>query len=253
MRYLNLDDLIKTKQKRWGKKENLWEGNANLHKDFRDYFHGKCWYCECTLAGSDMHIEHFRPKGRVDKYLSYNYNEDIEKTGYNWLKDDPKNYRCSCTYSNSLRSEGGKGNYFPLTKSSGYMKKGSFDTSVEQPMLLDPCNESDVKLLTFIAGIPCCTTTDKEDNERVKVSSALYNLEDAEIKRLRINVWNKTISAIKDFEDGEMSKKRCIKELLELTSRESAYSGAAVAAVKSWFNDENGDCEEIKKALDLDL
>ncbi len=46
---------------------------------------------------------YFRPKGAVIQYKEYNYNKALEKCGYYWLKDDPHNYRGSCTYSNSLR------------------------------------------------------------------------------------------------------------------------------------------------------
>lgn len=246
MRYINLDELIKNKQSRWGHANDLWKGEK-IKKDFKNYFNCKCWYCESVMAGSDKPIDHFRPKSRVDRYKNYNYNKNIANTGYSWLKDDPKNYRCSCTYSNRKTGNGGKGCYFPLSDNSGYLASGSVDTSIEQPMLLDPCVKSDVKLLTFVSALPACSTDNDYDKKRVNVSIELYNLNDGDIKACRLRIWNQVMDDIEDYENGNMNEVACIRKLKGYISRDNPYSAAAIAAVLSWNN------EDIKGKLDLEL
>ena len=247
MRFIDINNLISKKSSRWESKDDLWLNNPKLKKDYRGFSHDKCWYCESKLAGSDMAIDHFRPKGAVQKYLDYNYNEPLKDDGYYWLKDDPANYRGSCTYSNSRREGGGKGAYFPLADTSGYMPENGTDTTVEAPLLLDPCNKSDVNLLTFLGGSPCCSSSDPNDEKRVKVSTELYNLDNGWIRAERMRVWENVADTIDDFEAGQMSEKRCVKELKKYISHDSAYSAAAIAYINSWNND------TIKSKLDLEL
>ena len=246
MRYIDLDKLIKDKQAGWGSANDLWTGKI-IKKDFREYFFGKCWYCECDIAGSDMPIDHFRPKKKIAPYMNYNYNKLIASTGYYWLKDDPKNYRASCTYSNSKRGNGGKGCFFPLTDSSGYLPAGDKNTNIEEPMLLDPCVKEDVELLTFVSSMPVCSSSNVDDKKRVNASVEIYNLNDGCIKRSRMRTWKQTMDTIDDYEKGNINEYACVKRLKEYISRNYPYSAAAIAAVISWDN------EDIKRQLDLEL
>jgi len=72
---------------------------------------GKCWYCESSQHRADNAVDHYRPKNR---------NRSGEHDGYWWLAFDWRNYRYSCTYCNSRRSDdvkgtsGGKHDNFPL-------------------------------------------------------------------------------------------------------------------------------------------
>src|SRR5207249_9483579 len=57
----------------------------------------KCWYCESREVRSDKHVDHFRPKNRVNEV-------GCEKhPGYWWLAFEWKNFRYSCTFCNSRR------------------------------------------------------------------------------------------------------------------------------------------------------
>lgn len=42
--------------------------------------HKKCWYCECVQSRSDMAVDHFRPKNRVEECKGH--------PGYYWLAFD---------------------------------------------------------------------------------------------------------------------------------------------------------------------
>lgn len=159
MRYIDLDELLK-KRRRWGSRKELWR-NAKLQSDFREYFFNKCWYSEIRLVGQDCHIDHFRPKAKVVQYKNYNYNRAIQSCGYHWLKNDPRNYRASCIYANRKTGEGGKACFFPLADDSEYLTEGGEEKEI--PMLLDPCKEDDVKLLSFMGNTVVSTSEDPFD------------------------------------------------------------------------------------------
>ena len=109
--------------------------------------HGKCWYCESRQDRSDMPVDHFRPKNRVLEAPGH--------PGYWWLAFDWRNYRYSCTYCNSKRrdieggTEGGKRDHFPVIPPPPH---AWCDTDPQdRAKLLDPTDDSDTKLLTFLA------------------------------------------------------------------------------------------------------
>lgn len=138
----------------------------------------KCWYCECKEIRSDNAVDHFRPKNRVS-------NTTPQHNGYTWLAFDYKNYRYSCTFCNSKRknpSTGeteGKGDEFPLINENDRAYNESDNIKLEKPILLDPCELNDVKLLDFTHdGYPCPRPNiNEEKKERVIKSIKLYHLD----------------------------------------------------------------------------
>ncbi|MFG2099683.1 hypothetical protein ACGFJ5_03705 [Micromonospora echinaurantiaca] len=108
---------------------------------------GKCWYCEIKQERSDMAVDHFRPKGRIDGSSTH--------PGYWWLAFCLDNYRYACTYCNSRRvdddlgTSGGKQDLFPLFDESKRAGDRSFDLDAEEPLLLDPTKAEDPCLLFF--------------------------------------------------------------------------------------------------------
>ncbi len=121
----------------------VWSG---LKEDLRNLSSGKCWYCEARDSRSDNAVDHYRPKGNVKGSIP-------EHGGYWWLAFDSKNYRFSCTFCNSQRKSkttvGGKQDYFPLWKEDRRAKDEGSDLADELPLLLDPTNVLDVKLISF--------------------------------------------------------------------------------------------------------
>lgn len=76
MRYIKIEDLLENRN-RWGQGNELWK-NSVLKKDFRDFFHNKCWYTEVPLVGQDVHIDHFRPKAEIKPFENFKYNHLIQ-------------------------------------------------------------------------------------------------------------------------------------------------------------------------------
>ena len=161
----------------------LW---SDLGKLIRDIENQKCWYCEMDQIRSDMPVDHFRPKNRVA--------ECKEHPGYHWLAFDWENYRFSCTFCNSRRvdvkTSGGKQDHFPLVDPNA-RRMGPKDTTIETPMLLDPCKLDDTRLLTFHKnGLAASRSNEKESTEykRVHKSIELYHLNHDRLETLRTTI-----------------------------------------------------------------
>ncbi len=243
MRYIDLNPLL-VKRKAWGSRKELWK-NKKLQEDFRKHSFNKCWYTEVKLLGQDTPIDHWRPKAEVKPYKHYNYNKAIAAQGYYWLESEPTNYRLSCTYANRKTGDGGKGCYFPLSDSSDYLTKNGTETEI--PLLLDPCNLSDVMLISFLGSEVVAATTDLFEQERVKVSAEIYNMIDSEIKAERRKVWDEVEKIIEEYECNEISKTACLRRLKAMVNRDAQFSACAIACVNSFAPD------DIKTELDLKL
>lgn len=129
----------------------------------------KCWYTEAELVGASLTIDHYRPK-----------------CDYWFLAFSPDNYRVACPYANSpIHNEehgcgGGKGDKFPLHDETKKAKRPR-TTKYEKPIILDPCNEDDCKLIAFLPdGRPVLHPNFAQDpiaKLRVEKSKILLNLD----------------------------------------------------------------------------
>lgn len=155
--------------------------HSQVWRDLKDelaaLLHDKCWYCESPVDRSDNAVDHFRPKGCVSDAAN-------QHSGYRWLAFDESNFRYACTYCNSRRKDveggtaGGKADRFPLVdEAQRVYTEGSI--AAEQPMLLDPCDISDWRLLGCHQenGKPCATdTSDPVSKQRAEVSIEILHL-----------------------------------------------------------------------------
>lgn len=222
MRYININNLTITKNKKWRKKaaEALVTARSKLTRAERSEYinnqsaiwselkpslerlsYRKCWYCESYEKRSDRVVDHFRPKNNVRDC-------DPPHEGYWWLAFDPENYRLSCTYCNSRRSDretgevGGKGDYFPVYDETYRVKPEGLNFRRENPLLLDPCNPLDVQLLWFKEDGRAVPKFDEVSKpwayQRAKESIKYYNLDEQEIKEARQGIYNKIKKLIED-------------------------------------------------------
>jgi len=144
----------------------------------------KCWYCECKQERSDLHVDHFRPKGRV----SGEKNHD----GYWWLAFDWRNFRLACTFCNCVREDseldtsGGKGSKFPIFDPPPRMRR-PLDMN-DRAKLLDPVIRANVEKLTFARnGLPTPVAKDEtsEDWKQVQETIEVFHLHETRLKRAR--------------------------------------------------------------------
>lgn len=243
MRYIDTTALL-AKRSNWGNPADLWTDRA-LKRDFKDFFYKKCWYSEVRIAMSDVHIDHFRPKAEVVQYKNFDFNAPLANIGYYWLRNDVNNYRAACAFCNRHTGDGGKQNYFPLQTGSPLLTANG--NQAEQPLLLDPCNQVDVQIISFFKKDVVCASNIAGDKDRVEASSVIYNLKHPDIEYLRAKIWEAVEQAIASYEAGNMNQTECLRQLRMYTSREAECSACAIACVNSLASD------EIKAQLNLRL
>lgn len=130
----------------------------------RDMFNKKCAYCEFNYAaGSPEDIEHFRPKRAVV------INGKLAKPGYYWLAAEWDNLLPSCIDCNRKRSKefsdpdqasSGKANLFPVVDEAHRWRSHTDIDVKEQPLLLNPCDDSPQQHLKFLDNGLVRPTTD---------------------------------------------------------------------------------------------
>lgn len=165
-----------------------------LKDELASLSHDKCWYCEIKQERSDNAVDHFRPKAY-----------------YKWLAFSLENFRYSCTFCNSRRTDaetcetGGKGDYFPLEAgSTRAVAPGEEDK--EHPILLNPCIASDPTLLDFDDdGRPAARYPHHPKRyRRAKISIRLFHLDHSDLVERRRGLaieLNAKIKAANDLYD----------------------------------------------------
>ncbi|PPC06546.1 hypothetical protein SOI76_13910 [Acinetobacter pittii] len=164
---------------------------------------GKCWFCEAKQVRSPSDVEHFRPKNKVHVHgniLKYppshpNANQDFE--GYWWLSYSWQNFRLSCQRCNREEKDSvtkikyGKGNEFPLIDENSRCWDYSANLNTEQPLLLDPCVQSDTELLLHpISGeiVPAITDVTTIENRRADFTINLLGLNAHGVKDIKLEI-----------------------------------------------------------------
>lgn len=212
----------------------------------------KCWYSEVLLPVGQVEIEHFRPKGRLSS----------EKfPGYWWLAFNWQNYRVASHLANTRRYDKlnrglrGKGGYFPLVAGV----RGTFIPNpvpndplcigCETPLLLDPVDANDVRLITFDQdGLPKpdsyhCKT--KTASERVSKSIEFYSLDDGILSARRSDVWKRVLEWAYEYDElvssgevnvlsvGDQRRQDSLANLIaDAIDQCAEFSSVAIAALR---------------------
>lgn len=249
---------IETKSKK--ERAKYWKKNCSwneLYPALSEVSGDKCWYTESKENSGEWQIDHFRPKAQSK---DENGNE-ILQNGYWWLSYDWKNFRLSGSLVNLLRKgrfdEGdkilGKGNFFPLKDNKVSVEKDMRCTG-ERPILLDPTNPNDVRLLSFDQdGMPY-ETISKDDNEfqnlRAHITIKCYGLEHKPLVRGRARVWNTCNEIVEDTqnvisinrEDIELvdeAIEKCFDELARLANKRQPHSRVVFNYIKAKSCEDN--------------
>lgn len=177
---------------------------AAIKPQLQKIFHDKCWYTESPQQGTDVDVDHFRPKKRVAEVR----NKDNPHPGYWWLAFSPENYRYSCIVANRRRRDvdtdvvGGKADYFPLWDEAKRAWPPECDCAEEEPLLLDPCQAADVGLITFKEDGEAMPRIGEEESQkayrRADKSIELYHLNHSDFVKARITLRVKMMELIKD-------------------------------------------------------
>lgn len=197
--------VCKAAHKAIGECSRIW---SNAKGAFASASYDKCWYCECKQERSDLHIDHFRPKGRVSGEPNHE--------GYWWLALDWQNFRLACTFCNCVRKDaetdetGGKGDKFPIMPPPERMRRPS--DPWDRSKLLDPMVRGDVEKITFTRnGLPRPVSKDEssEDWQRVQETIEVFHLRETRLKReresLAIEIEDEFRVANDCYQRGDMS------------------------------------------------
>lgn len=242
-----LPDVKRSKAINKNQNAKLW---GKLKPILEEASHGKCWYCESAEDRSDNAVDHFRPKNRVS--------ESDAHDGYWWLAFDWHNYRYSCTFCNSRRTDlakgtnGGKHDYFPVFDETKRCNKPGDDLKQEGAILLDPASAGDFQLLWFEQDgrvIPRYKENERPNlYKRADKSIELYHLNHTKIEERRRIVYNEIAELVRDgktyfdrYADNDPIVKHAferVSELLEAKlSEKSEFSSAARAYLKGLRSD----------------
>ncbi|MFA0448538.1 hypothetical protein AB4587_05150 [Vibrio breoganii] len=176
-----------------------------LNKQLAKVSFGKCWYCQSMDIRSPKPVDHFRPKSSVK--------ECSEHSGYWWLAFSWENFRYSCTYCNSAheneRKGGGKQDHFPLSNPQDRQYKPGQKDRREQPILLDPCQLGDSKLITYDVRralvipnkVQCQLPQNHDGLERAKQSIDIYDFNHEPLRRKRETIFDDINQIIIDINE----------------------------------------------------
>lgn len=198
--------------------------HSQVWRDLKDglaaLLHDKCWYCESSVDRSDNAVDHFRPKNRVSDAAN-------PHLGYRWLAFNESNFRYACTYCNSRRKDveggtaGGKADRFPLVNEAQRVYAAG-PIAVEQPMLLDPCEISDWRLLGCHQenGQPCAASKDPISKQRAEASIEILHLHYEPTCKKRHAA---AVQLMSDVDEG----KRLFELVTQYPTRASDFKGVA--------------------------
>lgn len=220
------------------------ESKSNIWRDLRNFLsgisNGKCWYSEAKEVFSYFHVDHFRPKNRVDDRVDFT--QLVHYTsGYWWLAFSYTNYRLA----------GGVGNTYKKDKFAVIMHKANkLDDPIEDEVqyLLDPTSEYDVGLLTFDETgsiLPADSDIASWDYKRAKYTIEVLKLEEySPLKESRKEIWEYCNRLLSDIANLKLAQKTApsasnrakieekLNRLRELKNPSSEFTMTVEACIK---------------------
>ncbi|WP_218668149.1 hypothetical protein [Vreelandella utahensis] len=214
-------------------------------------FNYKCWYTEAPQQGTDVDVDHFRPKKRVQETLS----KESPHGGYWWLAFCLQNYRLSCIVANRRRTDvetgrkGGKADHFPLCEEAKRAEEPNSDLEEEQPVLLDPLKATDVQLLDFKPDGEAMPrfSVDRHSRKFMRADKSIefYNINHSDFVRCRIelrdSIDKEVKSAVRYFNklemgdaDNDLAYEEAICRLRKMCSKEAPFSSFCIAYLDSF-------------------
>lgn len=214
--------------------ESLWIDNR-----IRDWllkqFNNKCWYTEASESVSPIHVDHYRPKGRVKDL------DGKESAGYWWLAFDWSNYRISGHLINSKKSVS-----FPIVEGARAREFDVVTLKLEAPLLIDPLKE-EARLISYektdediCEALPSADISNAEKFRAEKTIELLGLNRLSKLNRKRAEFWDTCLMAIADYkgrsEDPQairlVNQASAIKELKKKVAYEVEFSSISEACIR---------------------
>jgi uncharacterized protein (TIGR02646 family) len=222
------DDAVARRQ---ASKSEIW---GEIKAILRAHQRNKCAYCEIKLGteGIDWHVEHFRPKRRVDAWNVHakgiGRTGGANATGYYLLAFDPSNYLASCAACNSTYKQ----NYFPVLGRRRLTTTDPVQLARERPGLLNPLDASDdppETLISFYGITPVIVATDRRARRRARITIELLSLHDREkLDYPRAQVISGLWRALEDAQRPDPAREAEARRLVAVMTRDgSPFSNCA--------------------------
>lgn len=213
------------------KKQGLWRDDR-IRNWLLNQFNNKCWYTEAYESVSSIHVDHYRPKGRV-KDLDGN-----ESDGYWWLAFNWKNYRICGQLINVKKSDA-----FPLTE--GTQATCELLLRLEAPLIIDP-REDETRLISYEKDEDACIAVPSADISNTEKFRAEKTIELLGLNRLarlnqkRAEFWDDCLMVIADYKGGSedpqairlINQASAIKELKKKVAYEVEFSSVSEACIR---------------------
>lgn len=200
-------------------------------------FANKCWYTEAEESISPIHVDHFRPKGRV-KNLDGSY-----ENGYWWLTFNWKNYVIAGHLINTKKSD-----LFPLMEGECRAAANcpEMQLRLEGAVLIDPLTDQ-TRLISYDRDDDGCIAVFAggiDDLEKFKAEKTIEILGLNRIDRLnqkRGKKWDECLKDIQDYRGARahgahalvwLMKETSIARLKERVRYDAEFSSVAEACIR---------------------
>jgi hypothetical protein len=218
------------------------DANQTLWRDDRirnwllNQFHNKCWYSEAFDSASSIHVDHYRPKGRVKEELG---GETCE--GYWWLAFHWQNYKI-CGQLLNVK----KGDLFPLAEGQRANANCTVSLRLESPVLIDPCSD-ETRLVSYELDEDGCVAVIAEgvdEQEKYKATQTIeilgLNKRDRLNKKRRLT-WDECAEQILSYTAAQetqgaqalkqVAQAKVRQQLKKMIAYESEFSSIAQACI----------------------
>ncbi len=218
---------------------NIIKRNEGLWRDDRirnwllHQFNNKCWYTEAQDSVSSIHVDHYRPKGRVIDL------EGEECEGYWWLAFDWKNYRICGQLINVKKRD-----VFPIIEGARANVTDPVSLQLEAPLLIDPTTDQ-ARLITYekdedacLAVPAACLTNMEELRAKSTIEVLGLNLRDR-LNQKRALFWDNCRMAIADYQGANgphvlqlVGQAAALKKLKAMVAYTAEFSSVVEACIR---------------------
>jgi hypothetical protein len=225
---------IEDRKKILEKNEGLWRDDR-IRDWLLQQFNNKCWYSEAYDSASSIHVDHYRPKGRLKEFLGGDTFD-----GYWWLAFEWKNYRI-CGQLINVK----KGDLFPIIEGQRCTSDGTIKLELESPILLDPADADDTSLISFEKDedgcvAVCVPDANAVDKERVKQSIEILGLNRLDrLNKKRAVFWERCLREVVEYSAPttsqalrKVAQASARKHLKEMIDYKAEFSSVAIACIQ---------------------
>lgn len=201
-------------------------------------FANKCWYTEAEDSISPIHVDHFRPKGRVTNL------DGSRESGYWWLTFNWRNYVIAGHLINSKKSD-----LFPILEGEAraQVNCNELQLKLEGAVLIDPITD-ETRLISYDRDDDGCIAVlaggIEDDVDKFKAEKTIEILGLNRLVRLnqkRGRTWDECLSLICDYKGASghgaqalviLMKARAINDLKNKIKYEVEFSSVAEACIR---------------------